>query len=141
MKKGLVVALIFLAFSCHKKNKQVNNNPVPSVPLHIRVYPNDPLNFKIQAIGGWMYFPGGLRGLVIYRKSNEEFVVIERTSSQLPDNDKAIAQVSTDNFTLRDTISNSSWRIVDGGVIKGPAEWPLRLYGNTYDGSTLWIDN
>jgi hypothetical protein len=140
MKKVLVVFLLFLVFSC-KKEESVTNHPVPSVPLSLRVYPNDPLNFKIQAIGGWMYFPGGLRGLIIYRKSTEEFVVIERTSSQLPEDDKAIAQVSSDNFTLRDTISDSSWRIVDGGVIKGPAGWPLRLYANNYDGNTLFINN
>jgi hypothetical protein len=140
MKKVLLALILIAGISC-RKQESVSNHPVPSVPLSLRVYPNDPLNFKIQAIGGWMYFPGGLKGLVIYRKSTEEFVVIERSSSHLPNDDKAIAMVTSDNFTLRDTISDSSWRLVDGGVIKGPAEWPLRLYQNNYDGNTLFINN
>ncbi|MBI2722812.1 MAG: hypothetical protein HYX39_11620 [Bacteroidetes bacterium] len=138
----ITIGLIFAA--CNKKNKtnqsQVNH-PVPYVPVDITIYPNDPLNFKIQGIGGWQYFSGGINGLIVYRKSQQEFVAIERTSSYLPDNATAKAQVQSDNFTLRDTISNSKWQIVDAMVTNGPAQWPLRIYGTNYDGNTLRIRN
>lgn len=141
---SLIITFSLLFVSCNKKNKAAQNqanNPVPYVPVDITIYPNDPLNFKIQGIGGWQYFNGGLNGLVVYRKSTQEFVAIERTSSYYPDNAAAKVKVQSDNFTLRDTISNSKWQIVDGAVINGPAEWPLRLYSTNYDGNVLRIKN
>lgn len=141
--KKLFILIIFLTtLSCKKKNKTTVDNPVPVVPVSYITYPNDPLNFKIQAIGGWMYVDKvGVNGIIIYRKSQEEFIAIERTSSYLPDNASAKVFVMSDNFILRDTVSDSRWRIIDGTITRGPAEWPLRLYGTSYDGNALTIRN
>lgn len=131
--------------SCKKKTpttvQPAQSNPVPSVPVDISIYPGDPLYFPVQSIGGWKYINGGINGIIIYRKSNEEFVAVERTSSYLPNNASAKVKVHTDNFTLRDTISGSKWQIIDGTITNGPAIWPLRLYGTTFDGSVLRIRN
>jgi hypothetical protein len=141
--KTVITTLLFLiCFSCGKKSKNISSgNPVPSVPVQIRMYPNDVSNFNIQGIGGFMYIGGGIRGIILYRKSQDEFVAMERTSTALPNDDGAIVKVQSNNFTLRDTVSNSEWRIVDGGVTKGPAEYPLRQYLTSYDGNLLLIRN
>jgi hypothetical protein len=137
-----ILALMIGFLSCNKSGTpSANNNPVPSRPVEMSLYPNDPTYFKVQFIGGWMYVSGGINGIVLYRKSEEEFVAVERTSSQLPDNAAAAVKVMSDNFTLRDSISDSHWRIFDGTVTKGPATWPLRLYYTSYDGSRLIIRN
>lgn len=145
MKKIIAFILFsfffFLCGSCKKKTKNTSDHPVASVPVQITVYPGDPLNFKIQSVGGWIYVSGGINGVIVYRKSQEEFVAIERSSSELPDNPKAAVQVQSNNFTLRDTISGSEWRIFDGSITKGPAQWPLRLYGANFDGNALRITN
>jgi hypothetical protein len=141
MKKALIFLLLLSAFSCKKKAKPAAEHPVQSIPVNITMYPGDPLNFKIQSIGGWMYVEGGINGIIVYRKSNEEFVAIERTSTYYPDNGGARVKVLSDNFTLRDTVSDSRWRIFDGTVTKGPAEWSLRIYGTTYDQNVLRIRN
>ncbi|MCW3075994.1 MAG: hypothetical protein JWO32_603 [Bacteroidetes bacterium] len=141
---SLIITFSFLLMCCHKKqngSQNQANNPVPNVPVDITIYPNDPLNFKIQGIGGWQYFNGGINGIVVYRKSQQEFVAIERTSSYYPDNAAAKAKVQSDSFTLRDTVSNSKWQIIDGTVTNGPAEWPLRVYSTNYDGNVLRIRN
>lgn len=131
-----------LAVACKKKKtQQAANNPVPSIPVNVTVYPNDPLNFKVQAIGGWIYVNGGINGIILYRKSQQEFIAVERTSSYLPDNPNAKVKVMSDNFTVRDTISDSRWRIFDGAVTQGPAQWALRLYGTSYDGNAVRIVN
>jgi hypothetical protein len=136
---GLVLLLFF---QCKKDEPQVvKQHPVPSVPVNLTIYPNDPLNFNIQAIGGWMYFAGGVNGIVVYRKSEQEFIALERTSTKNPSDSKSRAVVLSDNFTLQDTVSASTWRILDGAVIQGPAEWPLRLYGTSYDGNLLKVIN
>jgi hypothetical protein len=142
IKKIVFILFIFAVCSCKKKSKPVNNNPVPNVLVNYTTYPDDPLNFKIQPIGGWMYVDNvGINGIIIYRKSNEEFVAIERTSSYLPDNPAAKVKVQSDNFTLRDTISGSEWRMFDATVTKGPAEWSLRTYGTSYNGNALTVKN
>jgi hypothetical protein len=143
MKHALLIILIVAGFSCKKKNKNQSaaDNPVPSIPVQMNIYPNGPLYFKVQVIGGWMYIDGGINGIVIYRKSEQEFVAVERTSSYQPNNPAAKVFVKSDNFTLRDTISGSEWRMFDGTVTQGPAQWSLRLYGTSYDGNVLKILN
>ena len=135
-----LLASLLVFGACNKKNT-TNNHPVPYVAVALSVYPGDPSNFDLQAIGGWKYIDGGLNGLVVYRKSEQEFIVLERTSSYLPNDKLAKVYVQSDNFTLRDTISDSQWRIFDGEVTKAPATWPLRQYGANYDGNLLRISN
>jgi len=142
MKKILFLLLVLSVAACKKSNQQnAGNNPVQSIPVSLTIYPNDPTNFKIQAIGGWMYFSGGLNGIVVYRKTEQDFIAVERTSSYAPSNAKAKVWVMSDNFSLIDSVSQSRWRIFDGSVTKGPATWPLRLYGAVYDGNALVIRN
>jgi hypothetical protein len=139
----IIITFCMILFSCKKKQptQPAQNNPVPSVLVDITIYPNDPLNFVLQGIGGWKYISGGINGIIVYRKSQEEFVAVERTSSYFPNDPNAKVKVQADNFSCRDTISGSKWRIFDGTVTNGPATWPLRLYGTTYDGNVLRIKN
>jgi hypothetical protein len=138
----LALVLVFFFSNCKKKEPvPVAQNPVPSVPVNISIYPNDPLYFKVQAIGGWMYLDGGINGIVLYRKTEQEFVALERSSTKSPSDAKSRVLVQSDNFTLKDTVSASTWSILDGSVMKGPAVWPLRKYGSTYDGNLLKIIN
>jgi hypothetical protein len=141
--KGKVVIYIFLATvcflaACRKKNTPVDSN-VPFVPVDITLFVNEPLNFSIQTIGGWRYIDGGNNGIIVYRKSQQDFTAIERTSTQLPNDPKARVYVQNDNFTCKDTVSKSTWQIVDGAVMQGPATLPLKLYNTTFDGNALRI--
>ncbi len=141
-KTLFTIFFLIILSSCKKKVQQNNtNHPVPSIPVSIVMYPNDPLYFKVQSIGGWMYLSGGINGIVLYRKSQEEFVAVERTSSHFPNDAAAKVFVQSDNINLRDSISDSKWFIFDGTVTKGPAQWALRLYGTSYDGNVLRIQN
>jgi len=137
----LLLIIVFFAFCGKDKKQPIANHPVPYAPVTINMYPNDPFNFSIQTIGGWKYIDGGINGIILYRKSDQEFVALERTSSHLPNNPAAKVFVMNDNFILRDSISDSRWRIFDGVVTQGPATWPLRIYGTSYDGNLLRISN
>lgn len=142
MRVLLALFVLMALAGCKKDNTQNNaNNPVPSVTVQLNIYPNDPLYFKVQVVGGWTYIEGGIKGIVLYRKSEQEFVAVERSSTNDPNSNAARVVVMNDNFTLRDTVSDSRWRIFDGSVTKGPATWPLRLYGTSYDGNILKIRN
>lgn len=138
-----IVSCAVILFTFCKKKKNVVQDNVPYQTVNITIYPNDPLYFKIQAIGGWMYINGGVNGIIIYRKTQNDFVAIERTSTYLPDNAHAAVKVQSDNFTLKDTISGAKWQITDGAVLAGPATTSLRLYPTQYDNGSgaLYIRN
>lgn len=138
---AIAIGICLLTVACKKKAKQVQDNGVPYTPINLVIYPNDPLNFKIQTPGGWMYFNGGNSGLVVYRKTATEFMVLDRTSTYLPDDYNARVKVQSDAFTLKDTVSGSKWQIIDGAVMAGPATLALRIYNNTFDGNALRINN
>lgn len=135
----LLFGIIISFSSCKKKSKTVQDN-IPYQTVNISIKPSEPLYFKIQAVGGWVYINGGINGIIVYRQtstnSSNDFVAIERTSTQLPDNPYALAKVQSDNFTLKDTISGSKWQITNGTVLSGPATLPLRLYNTYYDAGT-----
>jgi hypothetical protein len=141
----LPIFLVLFAF-CKKKNTKVEDN-IAYQTVNVTIYPNDPLYFKLQTAGGWVYYDNaGVNGIIIYRKtttnSSADFVAIERTSTALPNDPDARVKVQADNFTLKDTISGSKWQIVDGAVMTGPAIQNLRLYNAVYDGiNTLTIRN
>jgi len=136
-----VVIMCLLAVACKKDKQQDPNNNVPYTPVDITIYPNDPLYFKIQTPGGWVYITGGVRGIIVYRKTAEEFVALDRASTYYPDDASALAKVQSDSFTCKDTVSGSKWQIVDGAVISGPATLPLKKYNTTYQSGALRIFN
>lgn len=139
----VVTAAVFC--SCKKKAKAVQDN-IAYQTVNITLYPNDPLYFKLQTAGGWVYINGGVNGIIVYRKtatnSPTDFIALERTSTALPDDPDARVKVQSDNFTLKDTISGSKWQIFDGGLISGSATQNLRQYNAVFDGNnTLTIRN
>lgn len=144
-KKIKIVSILFfgvMILSCKKATQPAQTSPIPYVSVNVVIYPGDPNYFKIQTSGGWVYYNNaGVFGLIIYRKSPTEFVVLERASPYYPDNAGALAKVQADNFTCKDTVSGSKWQIVDGVVMSGPTTYPLKRYGNTFDGNALRITN
>ncbi len=133
---------VALAVACKKKNQNTSDNGIPYVAVNVTIYPNDPLFFKLQTPGGWVYYNNaGVNGLIIYRKTQVDFVALERTSTYYPNDAAAIAKVQSDNFTLKDTVSGSKWQIVDGAVTAGPAAYALKIYASSYDGNALKIYN
>ena len=139
----LLVTVSVFSF-CKKKNQTVQDN-IAYQTVNITIYPNDPLYFKLQTAGGWVYINGGVNGIIVYRKTTTntpvDFVAVERTSTALPNDPDARVKVQSDNFTLKDTISGAKWQIFDGAVISG-APQGLRLYNAIFDGNnTLTIKN
>ncbi len=130
----------FFIFSCsNNTTASSNNNTIPLVQVNISVFINDPFYFKLKSIGGWMYIPGGVNGIIVYRLTQDgssNFIALERTSTYLQNNPKAKAFVQNDNYTLLDSISQSKWQIIDGAVIKGPATFPLKQYRAIFNPST-----
>lgn len=125
------MAVLFIAVSC-KKNR---NHPVPSIPFDIAVNISLPSYMELQSVGGWTTVNGGSKGIIVYRKSYDEFVSFDLHS---PANDgqcqQALVPDSTNFLQLNDLCSGAKFSLFDGAPISG-SDLGLRQYQATWDGS------
>lgn len=141
MKRVFILLITLLVFSGCFKNQQ---NPVPNFPFDVVIDINLPSYNSLAGVGGWCYIEGyGSRGLIVYRRSIDEFVAFDRHSpSDLEGNCFLPLFPDNENFlVLKDTCNNSTFSLYDGSPISN-ADIGLRQYQTLYDGfSTLRIRN
>jgi hypothetical protein len=133
-----LVILLLVPFSCKKDQTKT---PIPYASVDIYIYTSNPSFISISAIGGWTYIAGGVRGILIYRKSNTEFMCYDRNCSYQPEDACATVVVDNSNIIAKDTCCHSEFLMTDGSVLKAPASVPLKAYTNTFDGNVLHIYN
>jgi nitrite reductase/ring-hydroxylating ferredoxin subunit len=134
-----IVAIIAISFyySC-KKNRDGN---IPLVSVNVNININDPVFIKLTTVGGWEYISGGSRGLLVYRKSQEEFMAYDRHCPYKPSDDCGQVAVDSSNIIAIDKCCNSEFVITDGSVLKGPAVVSLKQYQTSFNGTVLRIYN
>ena len=121
------LALMLLFFSC-----KFEQSEIPNVPVNIRLNLDDPQYYELQVTGNAVYITGGVNGIIVYRRSSDEFVAYERTCPYDPDCGKVT--FDEDIFFAQDTVCcNSKFSLdVDGAVVEGDSKFPLRIYSATY---------
>tara|TARA_B100000795_G_scaffold85907_1_gene62414 strand:- start:4320 stop:4739 length:420 start_codon:yes stop_codon:yes gene_type:complete len=136
-KLAILVAIVLLT-GC--KGCRENNSVVPLVSVDFSVNINNASYFELTNITGWVYVTGGSRGIIIYRNNIDQFTAFDRHA---PYNAEEGCRVSVleDDITLKDECSESSWLILDGSLISGPAEQPLKQYSTNFSGSVLRVYN
>lgn len=136
MKKIIyLILLIALSVSCKKDE---SNDEIPNVHVDFTMNLNLPEYFPLTAPGGWMYVTGGVKGIVIYRLTLNDFFAIERNCSYQPANGNRVSVDTTNTAFLRDDACGSKFNMINGGSVEnGPATRPLKRYNATYDGSSM----
>lgn len=129
--------MLMLSFSCKKKDEDY----VPGVYVDMYMYASSPSFVDLNAVGGWLYANGGVRGIIVYRKSNTEFMAYDRDCTYQPSNSCAKVDVDSTNIIMKDPCCSSEFIITDGTVLKSPAVLPLKQYQTSFDGNTLHIFN
>jgi hypothetical protein len=138
MKKFFLVALIVAAVCACKKNKET----IPGVHVDEMIDINLPQYLPLQVPLNYVYYDlAGNRGLIIFRASQTDFNILERTCTFDPSSGSAQVEVMPDNITCVDSTCGSKFSIYDGTVINGPATQPLQRYQYTFDGHILHIYN
>ena len=107
--------VLIIASSCLKNNQ----NPVPSIPFDITIDTNLPSYYQLQGVGSWTYVNGGSRGIIVYRRTIDEFVAFDRHSPMDPNGTCFLPLFpDQDNFLqLKDTCSSARFSLYDGGPI------------------------
>ena len=133
----IFLAIIFFSVLGCEGYKHPN---LPNVWVNFWVYPNDVTYPDLNYYGGHMYFTGGVNGVVVYRLSEWDFTAFDRACPyDWDDEDEPRVGVENDGITLKCEKCGSLFNILDGGVITGPAKFPLKPYHTKYDGMRLRV--
>jgi hypothetical protein len=135
-KKFLIVCIVILA-GCKKSTDQI-----PPATVDFYIYLSQPDFQMLNTVGNFVYVTGGVKGIIVYHKSIDEFAAYERSCPYDPNVDAAKVEVDSSGLGLIDYNCGSRYNILDGSIVNGPTAYPLRQYYCEYDGvSTLHIHN
>ena len=133
----IVFSLLFLVVDCKKSN----DNQVPLTAVDIYITVNNPSYISLSTIGGYLYLTGGVRGILVYRKTSTEFMAYDRNCTYQSSQPCATVVVDATHILAVDTCCHSKFQLYDGSVTNGPAVTALKAYQTTFDGTTLHIFN
>jgi nitrite reductase/ring-hydroxylating ferredoxin subunit len=97
------------------------------------VYLQNPSNIRLQSPGGWAYINGGIRGIIVYRLTNEKFIAYERCCPHLSPNDCTFLDVE-DDIKVVCRCDDKEFLLVTGEPLNG-ASHGLKRYNTYYDKS------
>ena len=113
---------------------------IPYVDVNVDLNLGLPAYNSLNFPGNWLYISGGSRGLIVYRYTLDEFVVLDRHATfDVGAGCQCI--LSEDGYTILDPCSDSQWYIFDGSIIQGPTTAPLERYTTTWIPPVLSIPN
>jgi Rieske Fe-S protein len=137
----ILFSIVLLIASC-KKDKSSN---VQGGYVDAQIYLNDPSAVQLNSIGGWIYFnngSSGLKGLIIFRRSQEDFSAYDRACTYHTTESCALVEVESNNAFGVDSCCGSRFNLYSLGIVeKGPATQPLISYRTSFDGSVLRVTN
>ena len=108
----------------------LQRDDIPRVYVHKEINLNS-FDYKaLNNFGGFVYISGGVRGIIIYRKSANQYLAFERDCPYQPQDSCALVSVDPSTLYMIDTCCGSQFDF-DGNPIAGPAQFPLLQY-STY---------
>ena len=133
----VVGAFLLLQSSCEQ-----NNQNIPYVPVNFDLNLNLPSYNSLNYPGEHLILQGGSKGIVVYRYTTDEFVVLDRHST-FDVTQGCNVTVESDGITLTDDndCSNSKWIVLDGSVMQGPATLSLHRYRTNWNPPILHVYN
>jgi nitrite reductase/ring-hydroxylating ferredoxin subunit len=136
-KNLLLLALLLFLMACKKDNNEVRSSGVNEY-LNL----NEPSYLDLNVPGNYIYYPAGTRGIIVYRRSNTEFVAYERSCPYDPQNSTGLVTVETTLTSAADSTCGSRFSIYDGSIINGPTTQSLSQYRTELiQGNVLHIFN
>ncbi|MFC5282225.1 hypothetical protein [Pedobacter alpinus] len=138
MKKLAICLFLFAAFITTSCNK--DNIFIADVPVDIRIPANDFRFSILTSAGGAVTIPGGVAGIILYKKNNGQIVAYDRCSSFNPES-KCAVNLNDPTITATDPCSGSIFLMEDGSSIKAPATRPLKQYLVNVTSSQITVIN
>lgn len=155
LKNKVLTALFILVVSGVLVMSSCSGDDPPPIEIgyvNFQIYPNSTEYIQLNPVGGWAYVTANdpSRGIIIYRRSIDEFMAYERTPTYKPDSCcivdgsyfECTRLVVDETITFAvDTCSGTKYLLLDGMVVEGPAAYPMVQYNTQYDGDVLYVYN
>jgi nitrite reductase/ring-hydroxylating ferredoxin subunit len=127
--------LVLTTLSCKK-----DANDIPDVYVDVYLYTTDPAFSPLNATMGYAYVAGGSKGILIFRKSQTEFMAYDRHCTYKVADGNSVT-VDASGLLAEDAACGSKFLITDGSPNQGPAVNVLKQYQTAFDGTVLHIFN
>jgi nitrite reductase/ring-hydroxylating ferredoxin subunit len=137
-KSSFILLFGILISACNKKDE---NQYIPYVYVDFYISISNPQFVSLNAIGGSVNVTGGSKGIILYRKSIDEFAAYDRHCPYLPENTCSLLKISSSGTTAIDTCCGSEFLLIDGSVLKQPSILPMLKYQTSFDGNQLHVYN
>jgi hypothetical protein len=137
IKLKIYFLLIVIVMGCQP---DIQQSEVPNVAVDIEINLNDIDNAALRLIGGYIYVPGGVRGIIVRRESQDIYRAFERNCTFQPRDTCAIVDMNASGFYMEDDCCGSTFDL-SGFVTGGPAQFPLKEYSVSQAGDILFIVN
>ena len=128
-------------FSCKKSD---SNDTIPNVPVSFTISLSLPQYVTLNSVGGFVTIPEyGYKGIIVYRRSLEEFVSFDLACPYDPTVSNAKIEVDSSFITTVDRNCGSKFSLYDGSVQHGPATRPMKQYNSVYEPSSnsVYVSN
>lgn len=120
----LLAAFSLLLVACVKNDGSL----VPDVFVNYSVPINDPGISALNSPGGAVVVNNyGVAGLIIYRRSDGQYMAYDRCSTVNPEQKNAVV-LDDPNLTATDPASGAKFSMYDGSPVKAPAKRSLKQY-------------
>ncbi len=140
MNKIAFLFVLFLAYSCSNDNGNLNNI-LPNIPVNETIFLNNPQFINLQVVGGWAYSQGGIKGILIYHSSINNYVAFDRACPHLTP--QSCSQMNVENsIVMVCSCDGSEFSILDGSPLSDGVRYPAKQYRVSLIGpETLSITN
>lgn len=137
--KFIAKASLFLlvAISSITGCQKGDDNNIPNVPVDIYIPLALPDYVALNSIGNHVIISGGYKGIIIFRKSIDQFAAYERACPFDPTTSGSIVEPDSSLVLGIDYKCGSKFNFFDGSIVNGPATRPLRQYNCDYDAATM----
>lgn len=147
-----IIFVLFISatfFSACKKDRPQYYNPVPEVTVNIKINIDNPAYIDLYNQGGYVYLDGGASGIILVHGYDDMYYALDRACPYHPNDACAKINMQRGNIYLvcghydaKDWIACcGSQYMLDGSLVKGPSEYPLKGYKVNASGSLLSITN
>jgi len=135
----LAATMLWLLVGTACNNDLAPQDPLPFVPVDVEINLQDLRYIDLRRVGGWVYEPGGIDGLIIYRAPNNVYRAFERRCTYRFQDSCAIVQVDPSELFLSGCCGE---QFNFEGQPQGPnSNVPLRQYFTQIQGNFLFITN
>lgn len=136
-----IVVLPIIMYGC----REPHLHQVPNVPVDEVIFLNLPSSQPLQSPGGWIYHPGGFRGLLIYRAffngNADDFRAFDRACPSHINESCGQVHVNDDNITSRCGCDSAGFILFDGTPVAGNQSLPLKQYRVQFFGNSIRVFN